>query len=101
MLMKRGKLPSESPVDCKALLMSVYGGWPEMISNERLWKIMNQQPISIQIKRRKLGWIGHTVGKATDPWRSRYWTGIVRGLEGAVVPKRRGKGRLRMKPWKW
>jgi hypothetical protein len=37
--------------------------WPEIISNEDLWKIANQQPIAIQIKRRKLLWMGHTLRK--------------------------------------
>jgi hypothetical protein len=39
--------------------------WPEIISNKDVWKIMNQQPIAIQIKRRKWRWIGHTLRKPT------------------------------------
>jgi hypothetical protein len=34
-----------------------------MISNEDVWKTTNQQPIAIQIKRRKWRWIGHTLRK--------------------------------------
>jgi hypothetical protein len=39
--------------------------WPEIISNEDLWKMTNQQSIAIQIKRRKWQWIGHAIRKPT------------------------------------
>lgn len=38
--------------------------WPDVISNEDLWKETNQRPIEMQIRERKWGWIGHTLRKA-------------------------------------
>ena len=37
--------------------------WPDTISNVELWKITNQKEITIEIKRRKWNWIGHTIRK--------------------------------------
>jgi hypothetical protein len=34
--------------------------WPNKISNERLWEIMNQEMIEKTIKITKCKWIGHT-----------------------------------------
>ena len=35
--------------------------WPEKITNEELWKRANQGPINDIIKKRKYGWLGHTL----------------------------------------
>jgi hypothetical protein len=37
--------------------------WPERITNEDLWRRAKQEPIDVQIRRRKWGWIGHTLRK--------------------------------------
>ncbi|KAJ4429500.1 hypothetical protein ANN_21669 [Periplaneta americana] len=37
--------------------------WPDIITNSELWKITNQEEITIEIKRRKWNWIGHTIRK--------------------------------------
>ena len=37
--------------------------WPEKISNEELWQRAGQEPVDQQIRRRKWGWIGHTLRK--------------------------------------
>jgi hypothetical protein len=37
---------------------------PDTISNNSLWEITKQEPIDIQIKKRKWRWIGHTVRNA-------------------------------------
>ena len=37
--------------------------WPYTISNAELWKITNHKEITIEIKRRKWNWIGHTIRK--------------------------------------
>ena len=37
--------------------------WPEVIRNEELWPIAEQERINIRIRRRKWGWIGHTLRK--------------------------------------
>ena len=35
--------------------------WPEMTPNEELWERTGQEQIITEIKRRKWGWIGHTL----------------------------------------
>jgi Reverse transcriptase (RNA-dependent DNA polymerase)/Domain of unknown function (DUF6451) len=37
--------------------------WPNTISNQDLWKKTNQKCINLEIKKRKYGWIGHTLRK--------------------------------------
>jgi hypothetical protein len=37
--------------------------WTNKITNKELWRITIQKPIEIEIKRRKLNWIGHTLRK--------------------------------------
>ena len=37
--------------------------WPEKISNEELWQRAGQEPVDQQIRRRKWGWIWHTLRK--------------------------------------
>ena len=39
--------------------------WPEMIPNEELWERTGQEQIITEIKRRKWGYIGHTVRKSS------------------------------------
>ena len=39
--------------------------WPKRICNEDLWKMGVQEPVNQQIRRRKWGWIGHTLRKST------------------------------------
>ena len=40
--------------------------WPVVITNEDLWKKTKQTPIPEDIKKRKWGWIGHTLRKPTS-----------------------------------
>ena len=35
--------------------------WPEVVSNEELWNKAKQTLIDMEIKKRKLGWIGQTL----------------------------------------
>ena len=45
-------------------LRYIYGiRWPEKITNEELWKKAGQEPIEMVLRRRKWGWIGHTLRK--------------------------------------
>ena len=37
--------------------------WPEVVSNEELWNMSKQAPLETEIKKRKWGWIGHTLRK--------------------------------------
>jgi hypothetical protein len=40
--------------------------WPEVFSNEEPWRSAEESKISIQIKRRKWNWIGHTLRKGNE-----------------------------------
>ena len=48
---------------CLRSIMGIH--WPEVIRNEELWKRAKQERIDTQIRRRKWGWIGHTLRKPT------------------------------------
>jgi hypothetical protein len=37
--------------------------WPKIISNEDTWKLTKSGDINVEIRRRKFGWIGHTLRK--------------------------------------
>jgi len=40
--------------------------WPDRITNNELWKRTKQPRIDLQIRKRKWGWLGHTLRKSTD-----------------------------------
>lgn len=40
--------------------------WPQVISNEELWRRTHQTPIDIEMRRRKWKWIGHTLRRDGD-----------------------------------
>ena len=46
---------------CLRTLTNIY--WPKTITNSLLWKLCEQEPIDLQIRRRKWKWIGHTLRK--------------------------------------
>ena len=46
---------------CLRKIMSIR--WFDKVRNEDLWQRANQDPINIQIKKRKWAWIGHTLRK--------------------------------------
>lgn len=49
---------------CLRRILNIH--WPEVIPNEELWRKTEETEISIQIKRRKWNWIGHTLRKGQD-----------------------------------
>ncbi|XP_054279269.1 uncharacterized protein LOC128997656 [Macrosteles quadrilineatus] len=49
------------PIWCLRRLKRVF--WPNTISNEQLWEATRQQKISLEIKRQKWRWLGHTLRK--------------------------------------
>ncbi|RUS70611.1 hypothetical protein EGW08_021624 [Elysia chlorotica] len=49
--------------DIKSRTNKARFAWSQTISNEELWRRIEQTPIDIQIKKRKWGWIGHTLRK--------------------------------------
>jgi hypothetical protein len=40
--------------------------WPDQIMNNELWKRMKQPRIDLHIRKRKWGWLGHTLWKLSD-----------------------------------
>jgi hypothetical protein len=40
--------------------------WPRIITNQELWERTGQSEIDVEIKRRKYGWIGHTLQKSQN-----------------------------------
>jgi len=40
--------------------------WPDQITNNELWKCTTQPRIDLQIRKRKWGWLGHTLRRPTD-----------------------------------
>ena len=40
--------------------------WPNIISNEELWRQTDQEKIDVTIKRRKWQWIGHTLRRPPE-----------------------------------
>ena len=45
--------------NCHRRILKIH--WPETISNVELWQRTKQETIEIEIKRRRWGWIGHTL----------------------------------------
>jgi hypothetical protein len=37
--------------------------WPNIISNKELWKVTGQEDITVEIRKSKFRWIGHTLRK--------------------------------------
>jgi len=37
--------------------------WPNIISNKDIWKLTGQEDINVEIRKRKCGWIDHTLRK--------------------------------------
>jgi len=46
---------------CLRRILNIH--WPEVISNEEIWRRAEETEISVQIWRRKWNWIGHTLRK--------------------------------------
>jgi len=61
--------------------------WFDKVRNEDLWQRANQDPINIQIKKRKWAWIGHTLRKPPSS--------ITRQALKWNPQGKRSKGRLR------
>jgi hypothetical protein len=40
--------------------------WPKKIANTELWLITGKSDINLENRRRKFGWLGHTLGKGYD-----------------------------------
>jgi len=49
---------------CLRRILNIH--WPEVISNEELWRRIGEIEMSMQIGRRKWNWIGHTLRKGHE-----------------------------------
>lgn len=49
---------------CLRRLLRVF--WPNTITNEELWRVTKQEPVCIQIRKRKWGWLGHTLRRPAN-----------------------------------
>jgi len=49
---------------CLRQILNIY--WPEVISNEELWRRTGEIEMSTQIRRGKWNWIGHTLRKGHE-----------------------------------
>ena len=50
--------------NCLRKILRIF--WPNRITNEELWSRTGQEKIEIEIRRRKWGWIGHTLRKPSN-----------------------------------
>jgi hypothetical protein len=70
-------------------------------SNEELWHKTSQEPITVEIKRRKGTGLAIHFGNRTELLRRLHSNGIPRGSGNVVAQKRPGGRRLRRKQWRW
>jgi hypothetical protein len=49
---------------CIRKILSIF--WPDQITNKKLWKCTKKPSIDLQIRKRKWGWLGHTLWKLSD-----------------------------------
>ena len=49
---------------CLRRILKIF--WPRTISNKDLWDKTNQEPLSLQIKKKKFRWLGHTLRKPNN-----------------------------------
>ena len=49
---------------CLRKILGIF--WPDRIKNKVLWKHTKQPGIDLQIRKRKWGWLGHTLRKPHD-----------------------------------
>jgi hypothetical protein len=62
--------------------------WTDKITNEELWRIIQNKPIENQIKRRKLNWTGHTLRKEAGAMEKAAIDWNPQGYRRRVRPKR-------------
>jgi hypothetical protein len=83
---------------CLRKILNIH--WPEVISNEEFWRRTGETEMSIQLKRRKWNWIGHTLrkGNETIEREALDWNLQGKGREGDL--NRRGTDRSTMRQQK-
>jgi hypothetical protein len=51
---------------CLGKILRIF--WPDQIPNSAQWKHTNQLRIDLQVRKRKWGWLGHTLRKTPVDW---------------------------------
>ena len=70
----------------RLLRYAIGAHWPKKISNEDIYEITKQNPISRSIQRRRLSWFGHLMRLPEN-------TPARQAFEVAIGPKKRKRGR--------
>ncbi|KAF0023158.1 hypothetical protein F2P81_023788 [Scophthalmus maximus] len=71
---------------CLRSILGIF--WPNTINNITLWERTNQEPIEIQIKRRKWIWIGHALRRNNTAITKQALTWNPQGKRGRGRPKK-------------
>ena len=71
--------------------------WPDRISNKELWKKTDQEPVLVQLRRRKWNWLGHALRKNGDSTASKHCSGQHKAIEEEGDRRTHGGGSSRMK----
>jgi hypothetical protein len=73
---------------CLRYIMKIW--WPRVTSNEKLWEMTSQININKEIRKRKFGWIGHTLRKDdSEPCKAALqWN--LQGTRGMGRPRNHG-----------
>jgi len=58
-------------MDCLRHILRIW--WPNVISNKDLGRVTSQENINLEIRKRKLRWIGHTLRKEEIPKVALLW----------------------------
>ncbi|RUS86740.1 hypothetical protein EGW08_005530 [Elysia chlorotica] len=66
--------------------------WPEVIQNKELWDRTKQTPMKTKIRKRKKGWIGHTVRKLYPRSQGKPCSGTPQGKHKVGRPKQTWQG---------
>jgi hypothetical protein len=76
--------------------------WPDQITNNELWKRTKQPRVDLQIRKRKWGWLGHTLRKPIDDitMQALEWNHKENGVEGGRRTRGEERCLKRLKEYK-
>jgi len=73
--------------------------WPDRISNKGLWKKTDQEPVLVQLRRRKWNWLGYTLRKSGDSIAKQTLQWTAQGHRGRGRPKNTWRCELENEKW--
>jgi len=73
--------------------------WTDRISNKELWKKTDQEPVLVQLRRRKWNWLGHTLRKSGDSIAKLGLQWTAQGHGGRGRPKNTWRWELENEMW--